>query len=168
MLINFGVFSSPTWANMFALDTQRVTWAEKILRPIIVYFCLVFLLRAFGKRELGQLNPFDLIVIPSLSNTVQNPIIGVDNSLVGGIVGAAALLGINYLVAYFKFKNATIERWFEGKPLVLIENSQVNEKALRRELMTREDLDVLAHREIVAKRRRNRTVHRRSQRRIFG
>ena len=132
---------------MFALDHQTVTWAEKILRPIIVYFCLVFLLRFFGKRELGQLNPFDLIVILSLSNTVQNAIIGEDNSLVGGIVGAAALLGINYLIAFLKFTNAKVERFFEGKPLVLIENSQINERALRRELMTKEDLDVIAHRE---------------------
>lgn len=96
---------------------------------------------------MGQLNPFDLIVILSLSNTVQNSIIGEDNSLVGGIVGAAALLGINYVVAYFKFKNAKIEHLFEGKPLVLIENGKVNEQALGRELMTKEDLDVLAHRE---------------------
>ena len=147
MTIDFGFFSPQTWVNMFALDTQGVTWAEKILRPIIVYFCLVFLLRAFGKRELGQLNPFDLIVILSLSNTVQNAIIGVDNSLVGGIVGAASLLGINYLVAFLKFKNRSVEGFFEGKPLVLIENSQINERALRRELMTREDLDVIAHRE---------------------
>ena len=132
---------------MFALDGQTVTWAEKILRPILVYFCLVFLLRWFGKRELGQLNPFDLIVILSLSNTVQNSIIGEDNSLVGGIVGAAALLSINYLIAYLKFRSKRIERFFEGKPLVLIENSQINQKAMRRELMTREDLDVIAHRE---------------------
>ena len=147
MGIDVGFLSPATWSHMFALDHQTVTWAEKILRPIIVYFCLVFLLRVFGKRELGQLNPFDLIVILSLSNTVQNSIIGEDNSLVGGIVGAAALLGINYLIAFIKFKNARVERFFEGKPLVLIENSQINERALRRELMTKEDLDVIAHRE---------------------
>ena len=150
MGLNFGLSSaawSQTWTHMFALDHESVTWAEKILRPILVYFCLVFLLRWFGKRELAQLNPFDLIVILSLSNTVQNAIIGADNSLVGGVVGAAALLGINYGIAYIKFKNAKIEQLFEGKPLVIIQDGQINHKALKRELMTKEDLDVLAHRE---------------------
>ena len=147
MGMDTGFLAHETWTNMFVLDHKSVTLAEKILRPIFVYFCLIFLLRLFGKRELGQLNPFDLIVILSLSNTVQNAIIGEDNSLIGGIVGAAALLGINYLIAVVKFRSNKVERFFEGKPLVLIENSQVNEKAMRRELMTREDLDVIAHRE---------------------
>ena len=66
---------------------------EKILRPVIVYVALVVLLRVFGKRELAQLNPFDLVVLLSLSNTVQNAIIGNDNSLIGGIIGGGALLG---------------------------------------------------------------------------
>src|SRR5258708_17151940 len=69
--------------------------AEKILRPVVVYFFLVTALRVFGKRELAQLNPFDLVVLLSLSNTVQNAIIGNDNSLIGGLVGALALLAMN-------------------------------------------------------------------------
>ena len=86
----------------------------------------IFLLRIFGKRELGQLNPFDLVVILSLSNTVQNAIIGQDNSLVGGIVGAAALLGINYLVAVFKYKSEKFEHIIEGKSRTIIENSKID------------------------------------------
>src|SRR6266849_10996612 len=66
--------------------------AEKIIRPILVYVALVILLRVFGKRELAQLNPFDLVVLLSLSNTVQNAIIGDDNSVTGGIIGAVTLL----------------------------------------------------------------------------
>lgn len=144
--MHFAFFEGNTWSHMFTLD-ETATWAEKILRPMIVYVALIFLLRVFGKRELGQLNPFDLVVILSLSNTVQNAIIGQDNSLVGGIVGAAALLGVNYSVALFKYKSPKVESFIEGKPLTVIENSQVNEKAVRSEMLTKEDLDTIAHRE---------------------
>jgi len=65
---------------------------EKILRPIIVYLFLVIFLRIFGKRELAQLNPFDLVVLLSLSNTVQNAIIGNDNSVTGGMIGTKTVL----------------------------------------------------------------------------
>ena len=141
------LFEGSAWSNMFALDGEKVTWLEKILRPMLVYAALIVLLRVFGKRELGQLNPFDLVVILSLSNTVQNAIIGEDNSLVGGIVGAAALLGINYAVARLKFKSKRFERIIEGTCRVLIENSVINEAAVKSELLTREDLNTIAHRE---------------------
>ena len=77
------------WNDMFYLTLPI---AEKILRPVIMYLVLVMLIRLFGKRELAQLNPFDLVVLLTLSNTVQNAIIGDDNSVAGGIIGAAALL----------------------------------------------------------------------------
>ncbi|MEP7039309.1 MAG: YetF domain-containing protein [Acidobacteriota bacterium] len=144
--IHLAMFESSAWTNMFTLD-ETATWLEKILRPIIVYAALILLLRLFGKRELGQLNPFDLVVILSLSNTVQNAIIGQDNSLVGGVVGAAALLGINYSTAFVKFKSRRFESLIEGNPLKIIENSKVDENAVRRELLTKEDLDTIAHRE---------------------
>src|SRR5947208_3776816 len=76
---------------------------EKILRPIVVYFFLIVGLRLAGKRELAQLNPFDLVVLLTLSNTVQNAIIGDANSLLGGLIGATALLGMNYFVVRFMF-----------------------------------------------------------------
>ncbi len=139
-------FEGSAWTNMFTLD-ETAFWIEKILRPIIVYAALIVLLRVFGKRELGQLNPFDLVVILSLSNTVQNAIIGQDNSLVGGIVGAFFLLGINYAVALLKFKNKKIERIIEGTSRTIIENSKINRKAVKSELLTEEDLNTLAHRE---------------------
>jgi hypothetical protein len=78
---------------------------EKLLRPVIVYLVLVLLLRLFGKRELAQLNPFDLVVLLSLSNTVQNAIIGDDNSVTGGLIGAFSLLAINWLVVRVLFRS---------------------------------------------------------------
>lgn len=132
------------WTNMFTLG-DSVTWAEKILRPMLVYVSLIVLLRVVGKRELAQLNPLDLVVILSLSNTVQNAIIGDDTSVVGGIVGAAALLLINSAVAYLKYRTPKVESVVEGRPITLIKDGKVDENALRRELMTRSDLDIIAH-----------------------
>lgn len=147
----FAFFGNSAWTNMFTLD-ETVFWIEKILRPILVYAALIILLRLFGKRELGQLNPFDLVVILSLSNTVQNAIIGEDNSLVGGVVGAIALLGANYAVAFLKFKDTRIERFVEGNHLVIVENSKIKDSAVKRELLTDNDLDTIAHREGLANR----------------
>ncbi len=154
MFIEFYLAAVPhsAWHNMFVFDSGKFidwTWflIEKVLRPILVYFALILLLRLFGKRELGQLNPFDLVVILSLSNTVQNAIIGEDNSLVGGIVGAVALLGINYLMAVFKYNSQTVENIIEGKSRTIIKDSVIDRDAIRRELLTECDLDTIAHRE---------------------
>jgi uncharacterized membrane protein YcaP (DUF421 family) len=136
--------TAAAWYDMFTLD-ETVTLAEKILRPVLVYAALIVMVRLFGKRELAQLNPFDLIVILSLSNTVQNAMIGPDNSLVGGIIGAASLLAVNYLVARWKWSSPTVEAITEGTPAVLIENGKANESAMRSELITRHDLDIIAH-----------------------
>src|ERR1041385_8196785 len=88
--------------------------AEKMLRPIVVYIFLVLLLRVFGKRELAQLNPFDLVVLLSLSNTVQNAIIGDDNSVAGGLIGAFTLLFVNYIVIRFFFRHRRAGRGGTG------------------------------------------------------
>lgn len=137
--------SGSAWENMFFLEPDQVTWAEKIIRPVIVYMALIVLLRVVGKRELAQLNPLDLVVILSLSNTVQNAIIGNDNSLVGGLVGAVALLGINSFFAYVKFRNKTAEAILEGKPVKIIEHGKLNKSQMRKELMTESDIDIIAH-----------------------
>ena len=94
--------------------------AEKILRPIVVYAFLVISLRLSGKRELVQLNPFDLVVLLTLSNTVQNAIIGEDNSVTGGIIGATSLLVANYLVVRFLYNHRSLDQLIEGKSDVLI------------------------------------------------
>ena len=120
---------------------------EKLLRPIVVYLVLVVLLRIFGKRELAQLNPFDLVVLLSLSNTVQNAIIGDDNSVTGGVIGAFSLLAINWLVVRILFRSARLTRALEGRTTVLIRNGQLDQKALARETLTREELLAVIHRQ---------------------
>src|SRR5476651_2677669 len=132
------------WNAIFALGAPVV---EKILRPILVYSFLVISLRVFGKRELAQLNPFDLVVLLSLSNTVQNAIIGNDNSLSGGLVGALALLAVNYLVVRFFFRHRRLDQVFEGKPTVLIDHGQVQKNALASELLTTTELMTVLHRQ---------------------
>lgn len=131
-------------SNMFTLDSS-VTLLEKILRPMLVYAALILMLRIFGRRELAELNPLDLVVILSLSNTVQNAIIGPDNSLVGGLIGAVALLLINYVFSRLKYSFKPLERLAEGEPLTLIENGKVDQRALKRELITKSDIDIIAH-----------------------
>src|SRR5467141_555950 len=101
-----------TWKDMFVMGLPL---AEKILRPIIVYAFLVVSLRRSRKRELVQLNPFDLIVLLTLSNTVQNAIIGDDNTVLGGLIGATTLLLINYSVVRFLFRHPKLERVAEGE-----------------------------------------------------
>lgn len=122
---------------MFHLPVPIV---EKILRPVIVYLCLVVFLRIFGKRELAQLNPFDLVVLLSLSNTVQNAIIGDDNSVTGGVVGAFALLAINWLLTWFLFRAPKVDHALEGSPTTLVRRGEVDEAALKRECLTHEEL----------------------------
>jgi uncharacterized membrane protein YcaP (DUF421 family) len=132
------------WTNMFILG---VPIAEKILRPIIVYVFLIVGLRLSGKRELAQLNPFDLIVLLTLSNTVQNAIIGNDNSVSGGLIGAASLLAVNYLVVRFLYDHRKIDQLVEGSPDILIENGKVDERKLKRELITKEELAAAARKQ---------------------
>ena len=120
---------------------------EKLLRPVIVYLALIVLLRIFGKRELAQLNPFDLVVLLSLSNAVQNAIIGDDNSITGGVIGACALLAINWMVVKAAFRSRRLDFLLEGRATVLIRDGQIDRKALKRESMTREELLSVIHRQ---------------------
>ncbi|HSY50973.1 MAG TPA: YetF domain-containing protein [Thermoanaerobaculia bacterium] len=120
---------------------------EKIIRPIIVYAFLVILLRIFGKRELAQLNPFDLVVLLSLSNTVQNAIIGDDNSLAGGLIGAVSLLLTNYLVVRFLFRHRRLDQMMEGRPATLIKDGHVRKSEMARELLTTAELQSVIRRQ---------------------
>jgi uncharacterized membrane protein YcaP (DUF421 family) len=132
------------WADMFQVGLPVL---EKVLRPVIVYFFLVVGLRLAGKRELAQLNTFDLVVLLTLSNTVQNAIIGNDNSVLGGIIGAATLLALNYLVVRFLFTHAKLDEIVEGTPEVIIEHGQIKQEVLRKELITLPELEVAAHKQ---------------------
>jgi uncharacterized membrane protein YcaP (DUF421 family) len=122
---------------MFHLPVPIV---EKILRPVIVYLCLIVFLRLFGKRELAQLNPFDLVVLLSLSNTVQNAMIGDDNSVSGGIIGALALLTINWLLTWLLFRAPKVDHALEGSATTLIRAGVVDEAALKKESLTHVEL----------------------------
>ncbi len=135
---------SAIFDHMFHLPLPLL---EKLLRPAIVYLALVVLLRLFGKRELAQLNPFDLVVLLSLSNTVQNAIIGDDNSVTGGIIGAFGLLAINWLVVRALFRSPRLTRALEGRTAVLIRNGQVDKRALERESLTPEELLAVVHKQ---------------------
>jgi len=132
------------WKDMFVMGLPLL---EKILRPIIVYAFLVIGLRLSGKRELVQLNPFDLVVLLTLSNTVQNAIIGEDNSVTGGIIGATSLLVVNYLVVRFLYDHRKLEQIVEGKSDVLIENGKVQDRALKHELITMPQLEAAARKQ---------------------
>jgi uncharacterized membrane protein YcaP (DUF421 family) len=140
------LFSMPhtIFTSMFQLPLPI---SEKLLRPAIVYIALVILLRLFGKRELAQLNPFDLVVLLSLSNTVQNAIIGDDNSVTGGIIGAFGLLAVNWLVVRALFRSPRLTRVLEGRSTTLIRNGQVDSRALQRESLSREELLAVVHRQ---------------------
>ncbi|MGA2427930.1 MAG: YetF domain-containing protein [Candidatus Acidiferrum sp.] len=132
------------WKDMFVLGLPVL---EKILRPVVVYAFLVVSLRLFGKRELVQLNPFDLVVLLTLSNTVQNAIIGDDNSVSGGIIGATSLLAVNYLVVRFLYKHRRLDQLVEGKADVLIENGKVRTEYLKKELITMQQLSAAARKQ---------------------
>lgn len=135
---------APMFEHMFQLPLPI---AEKLLRPVIVYLVLVVLLRLFGKRELAQLNPFDLVVLLSLSNTVQNAIIGDDNSVTGGVIGAVGLLGINWIVVRLLFRSPRLTRMMEGRATVLIRDGQIDRKAIERESLTHAELVEVIHRQ---------------------
>ena len=131
------------WSDMMV---PGISIAEKVLRPVFVYLFLIVGFRLAGKRELAQLNPFDLVVLLTISNTVQNAIIGNDNSLLGGIVGAATLLVVNWLVVRWTFNHPRVERLVEGTPTVLVDRGVVHPEALARELVTADELRSAARR----------------------
>jgi uncharacterized membrane protein YcaP (DUF421 family) len=132
------------WRDLVHPD---VSILEKMIRPILVYFFLVVSLRLAGKRELAQLNPFDLVVLLTLSNTVQNAIIGNDNSVTGGIIGATTLLAINYVVVRFLYSHEKLDRMIEGDPTALIENGCLCHDRLKKELITLPELEEAAHKQ---------------------
>jgi uncharacterized membrane protein YcaP (DUF421 family) len=132
------------FASMFH---SQLPILEKILRPVIVYIALVIFLRLFGKRELAQLNPFDLVVLLSLSNTVQNAMIGEDNSVTGGLIGAFSLLAINWLLARLLFKLPKVNEALEGTKTVLISHGVVDHDALNKETLTEMELRSVLHKQ---------------------
>jgi uncharacterized membrane protein YcaP (DUF421 family) len=138
------LLANPTIRDMLVLSLPIL---EKVLRPVLVYIFLIVALRLAGKRALAQINTFDLVVLLMLSNTVQNAIIGDDNSVTGGLIGAVSLLLINYLVVRFLFRRMRLDRFLEGTPTPLIEHGKPVLKNMQRELITEPELAAAAHRQ---------------------
>lgn len=129
---------------MFHLDLPL---AEKVLRAFFIYAFLAVGLRLAGKRELAQLNTLDFIVLLAVANAVQNGIIGQDNSVTGGLIGAATLFVVNGAVAFLLFRSLRLRKIVEGSSTLLIDNGQVVEKALRQERITMDELLVAIERQ---------------------
>jgi uncharacterized membrane protein YcaP (DUF421 family) len=132
------------WHDLLVPD---ISIFEKMIRPVLVYIFLIVGLRLAGKRELAQLNPFDLIVLLTLSNTVQNAIIGNDNSVSGGLIGATTLLVVNALFVRFLYRHQKLEQIIEGGSDTLIENGKILHHNLTKELLTVAELETAAHRQ---------------------
>jgi uncharacterized membrane protein YcaP (DUF421 family) len=113
---------------------------EKIVRPLVVYLFILVMFRFLGKRQVGQMTPFDLIVLMMLSNVLQNAMIGPDNSVTGGLIGGAALLILNWGMGLLTSRNRFLERTIEGVPTILVHHGKVIEASLKREGLSREDL----------------------------
>lgn len=133
---------SSIWSDLFSLEIPAT---EKILRTVIVYLVIALLIRVAGKRTLAQLNSFDLVVILLLSNVVQNAIIGPDNSLLGGVLGAVVLVGFNAVMDRMAFLGPGTEMVLEGSPTVLIRDGVVDVAALRRMGLRAHELDRVLH-----------------------
>lgn len=118
-----------------------VPWWEFVVRGIVVYAFLLVLLRMTGKRQVGQLAPLDLILLLILSNAVQNSMNAGDNSLIGGLISAATLVVLNWLVAYAGFRSPKFENLIDGQPLVLVRDGRIDQRILDNEHITRAELD---------------------------
>lgn len=133
-----------TVTDMFSLHLPVL---EKVMRPVLVYLFLLVVLRLAGKRELAQFTTFDFILLLLLSNTVQNAIIGEDNSLTGGLIGAAVLLALNASIARFLYAVPRLNRLVTGDATTLIADGQVQRTALRRLRITEGELISLVRRQ---------------------
>jgi uncharacterized membrane protein YcaP (DUF421 family) len=118
-----------------------VPWWELVLRGLVVYSFLILILRITGKRQVGQLAPFDLVLLLVLANAVQNSMNAGDNSLLGGLIIAATLVGLNYVVGLATFKNKQLEAIIEGRPQVLIHNGRLFEEVMARSQLTHHELN---------------------------
>lgn len=114
---------------------------EFVVRAVVIYIFLLVLLRVTGKRQVGQLAPFDLVLLLVLSNSVQNAMNGGDNSITGGIVLACTLIGINWVVSRLTFRSKRLEAIVEGRPIILVHNGRTDHRAMRDAQMTVHELN---------------------------
>jgi uncharacterized membrane protein YcaP (DUF421 family) len=116
-------------------------WWEFIARAVVVYIFLLIILRITGKRQVGQLAPFDLVLLLVLSNALQNSMNGGDNTVTGGIISAVTLIGLNWLLGYATFRSKKIGRFVEGRPQVIVHNGIVYRDIMQSERLTQDELD---------------------------
>jgi uncharacterized membrane protein YcaP (DUF421 family) len=126
------------WHQMFDLS---VPVGEKLLRTVLVYALIVVLIRVTGKRGLAAMNTLDIVVVILLSNVVQNAIIGNDNSVTGGAIGAVTIVAVDSLLNRLARSNETIARLFDGTETIVIDDGEVVERAMRRLALRRSELD---------------------------
>jgi uncharacterized membrane protein YcaP (DUF421 family) len=131
------------WNDLFV---PGIPFFEKAIRTLLVYAAVLLGLKLAGKRELSQLNPFDLVVLLLLSNTVQNAIIGNDNSVTGGLFGAAVLLITNHFLVRYLFKSGRLDK-VEGSPDVLVTEGRILRDRLDKEMITVPELEAAARRQ---------------------
>jgi len=127
-----------TFAEMFQL---AMPWWAFVLRACAVYFLLLGMIRMSGKRSMGQFTPFDMLLVVLLGNAVQNALLGQDTSVGGGLLLAATLIALNWLVGLATARSPRAERWVEGSPVLLARDGQVYRDVLRRELISHEDFE---------------------------
>ena len=118
-----------------------VPWWQLILRATVVYLFLLVFVRLTGKRQIGQLAPFDLVLLLVLANAVQSSINGGDNSLTGGLLGAGALILLNHAFGYVTYKSKRLEHLVEGRPKVIIHNGQLYPEVMRTAQLTHHELN---------------------------
>jgi uncharacterized membrane protein YcaP (DUF421 family) len=123
------------------MTSLAIPWWEFVVRCIAVYVFLIVILRITGKRQVGQLAPFDLVLLLVLSNSVQNSMTGGDNSLLGGLIAATTLVVLNYVIGYATFRSKRLELLVEGRPEVLIHNGKLFEDVMARAQLTHHELN---------------------------
>jgi uncharacterized membrane protein YcaP (DUF421 family) len=126
---------------MTELFELAMPWWEFVLRAVVVYIVLLAMIRLSGKRSMGQFTPFDVLLIVLLGNAVQNSLLGEDHSLLGGLLLAAILIAMNWLVGFVSSRNLRAERLLEGAPVVLARDGKLFAHVLRRELVSQNDFD---------------------------
>ena len=130
--------------------TMTVPWWELIARSLIVYIFLLALIRLTGKRQVGQLAPFDLILLLVLSNAVQNAMNGGDNSVQAGLISAVTLVALNYAVGYATFRSKRLEALIEGRPQLLIHNGKLYQDVMQLQRLTQHELEAALRRQGVS------------------
>ena len=131
------VLALPVSQSLWSLSQP---WWEFVIRGLLIYGFMLLILRLTGKRQVGQLSPFDLVLLLVISNAVQNSMNAGDNSVTGGLILVITLVGINVLMSVLVFRNKKLERILEGQPLILVHDGVVNEAMLAKERLTHHEL----------------------------